>query len=49
MMFQLEYSTDLYQKNTIAMWLHYLMKMLRAIIQDSEAALGTIHVLDISI
>ncbi|WP_416043140.1 fengycin non-ribosomal peptide synthetase FenE [Bacillus halotolerans] len=46
MMFQMEYSTDLYQKNTIEMWLQYLMNMLRAIIQDSEAALGTIHVLD---
>ncbi|WP_332276277.1 plipastatin non-ribosomal peptide synthetase PpsC [Bacillus subtilis] len=44
--FQMEFSTDLYKKKTIEKWLQYFINMLRAIIQDNKAALGTINILN---
>ncbi|TWK85460.1 hypothetical protein CHCC20335_2378 [Bacillus paralicheniformis] len=44
--FQMEFNTDLYKKKTIEKWLQYFINMLRNITQDSEAALGTIHLMD---
>ncbi|WP_339189304.1 plipastatin non-ribosomal peptide synthetase PpsC [Bacillus sp. FSL M8-0025] len=46
LMFQMEFSTDLYKKKTIEKWLQYFINMLLAIIKDNKAALGTINILN---